>query len=262
MTRAPEVGSTWRRYRSLILYKAYADLRTEVERTRLGMLWWVLEPVVSMVVYYLVFSVILKRGGEDYVAFLLAGVIPWRWFQSAIMHGSNSIVSAKRLMQQVYIPKVVLPAVAFTTDLFRFSLVFLLLVGFFAVSGVPFTASYVWLPLVLVAQGILVASLSFLTAAVTPFFPDLRIGLQNLLRLLFFLSGVFYDLDRFSERAQFYLRLNPMAVILESYRQVMLHAESPNTLRLGAIALGSALLLGGTTWLINYLDYDYPKLKI
>jgi lipopolysaccharide transport system permease protein len=261
MTHPHPTPSPLRRYRSLILYKAYSDLRTEVERTRLGMVWWILEPIASMVVYYLVFSVILKRGTENYVAFLLAGVVPWRWFQAAVMHGSNSVVAAKRLIQQVHLPKVILPMVAFLTDLFRFCLVFVLLVSFLALFGAPFGWSYLWLPLVLLAQGLFIAGLSFLTAAVTPFFPDLRIGLQNILRLLFFLSGVFYDLNMFSETAQFYVRLNPMAVILESYRKVMLHDVQPDALRLALILVGSAAILAGAVALLTRFDHEYPKLK-
>lgn len=250
-----------RRYLALVFYKTYADLRAESERTYVGYLWWVLEPVASMLVYYLVFSVIMKRGGEDYVAFLFAGVVPWRYFQATVMRGSSAILSARGLMQQVYLPKSVLSLVVLLVDSFKFAVVFILMVIYLLIAGYPITAAWGWLPLVLLTQFLLVAALTVASAAVTPFLPDVRVVLQNVLRLWFFLSGVFYDLEIFSEQAQEYLRLNPMAVLLESYRDVLIDAGTPAVGRLAAIAACSALGLGLALLFTQRFDYVYPKLK-
>jgi lipopolysaccharide transport system permease protein len=178
------------------------------------------------------------------------------------MRGSNAILSAKSLMQQVYLPKIVFPAVTFFTDTFKFLVVFVLLVLFFVVGGFPVGWHYLALLFVLAVQALLVASLAVLFAAVTPFLPDLRVVLENVVRLWFFLSGVFYDIDIFSEQAQVYLRLNPMAVLLESYRTIFLEGALPDLLRLGVFGVLSAALLGLGVWILFRFDYAYPKLKL
>lgn len=246
---------------SLVFYKTYADLRAESQRTYVGFLWWILEPVASMAVYYLVFSVILQRGGEDYVGFLFAGIVPWRWFQATTMRGSSSILSARGLMQQVYLPKVVLPLVTFLADTFKFALVFLLMLAYFIVSGRPPTLAWLALPGILLVQGLLVAGTTLLAGAMTPLLPDLRVVLQNVLRLWFFLSGVFYDIELFSAEAQRWLRLNPMAVLLVSYRDVLLDATWPDFGRLAAIAIFSTLVVALAILLLRRLDHVYPKLR-
>lgn len=246
---------------SLVYYKTYADLRAESQRTYVGFLWWVLEPVASMAVYYLVFSVILRRGGEDYVGFLFAGIVPWRWFQATTMRGASSILSARGLMQQVYLPKVVLPLVTFLADSFKFALVFLLMLGYFVASGRPPTVAWLALPAILLVQGLLVAGTTLLAGALTPLLPDLRVVLQNVLRLWFFLSGVFYDIEMFSAEAQRWLRLNPMAVLLVGYRDVLLDASWPDGGPLAAIAAGSALVVALAVLLLRRLDHVYPKLR-
>lgn len=256
-------GGELRRTASLVLYKASAYLRAESERTYAGFVWWILEPALSMLVYYLVFSFLLDRGGPEYVAFLLVGIVTWRWFQSTILRGANAIVSAKTLMQQVYVPKLVFPLATLLSDTFKFGIVFLLLLVGLALTGFPVaTGALVALPLVLGVELLLVTALTVLAAGAVPFLPDLRIVLQNLLRLWFFLSGVFYDLEIFPERAQFWLRLNPMAVILESYRGVLLEGEWPDVPRLLAIAAGATVLVALVVWGVTRSDYVYPKLRL
>ncbi len=262
LTRVIRGRSELARACSFVFYKTYASLRVEAERTYIGILWWVLEPLASLLVYYLVFSVILKRGTENYVAFLFVGLVPWRWFQATVMRGAAAILSAKSLMQQVYLPKLVFPAVTFLTDTFKFLVVFTLLLVVVVAWGFPVGAAYFALPMMLLVQGLLVAALTTLAAATTPFLPDLRLILQNLLRLWFFLSGVFYDIDVFPPATQVYLRLNPMAVLLESYRAVLLDGRWPDLFRLGVIGLLSALVLAAAMALTLRYDHVYPKLKL
>jgi lipopolysaccharide transport system permease protein len=250
-----------RRNVALLFYKAYADLRAEAERTYVGFLWWVVEPVASMIVYYVVFSVILERGGPDYVSFLLAGVVPWRFFQTTILHGANSILSSRGLMQQVFLPKAILPSVDVLVDTFKFLVVFVLLALYMIVTAHPVTLAYFALPILIIVQFSLVAGLTLLAACVTPFIPDLRLVLQNLLRLLFFMSGVFYDLDRFSDQTQTYLRLNPMAVMLESYRTVLIDGQWPRFSPLASILAISLATVAAGFYLIHRLEYVFPKLQ-
>ena len=254
--------SELRRNLSLILFESYAQLRAESERTYVGFLWWIVEPLLSLAVYYFVFSFVLSRGTENYVVFLFVGLVPWRWFQTTILRSAGSIIGAKPIMQQVHVPKVIFPLISVLTDSFKFAIVFLIVLAFVAASGFGLALSHLALVAVLLVQVLLITACSVLVAAVTPFLPDLRIVIQNVLRLCFFLSGVFYDIAVFPERFQGYLRLNPMAVILESYRSILMEAAWPDLWRLGIIAVVSLAILAVGVRMIFRYEFRYPKLKL
>ena len=247
-------------YLQLIVYKTYADLRVESERTFIGFLWWIIDPIVTMLIFYVVFGMILERGGPDYVPFLFTGLIPWRWFTSSLPHAGNSLLQGRGLMQQVYLPKVVLPTVTILTDTVKFAFVFVVLLIFLQVYGCPLGLPYLALPGVILVQLLLVAAGSYIVAALVPFFRDLTFAVDYALRLLFFVSGIFWSIETVkNEQYQYYLRLNPVASLLDAYRKILLDGEWPSAAPLLWIALVS---LGGIYAGVKFMarnDWNYPK---
>ena len=81
----------FRHYKNLIVHKAWADFRAEAERTYLGVLWWILDPLINMVIFYLVFGVFLKMGTNDFIPFLLTGLVVWRFIEATVVRASNSL---------------------------------------------------------------------------------------------------------------------------------------------------------------------------
>jgi len=248
------------RYIELILYKTYADLRTETEKTYIGFLWWVIDPILYMVIFYFVFGVLLNRSTEDFVAFLLIGLVVWRWFQNTVSHGANTIMEGRVLMQQAYIPKVIFPTVIVLTDFVKFAFVFLLLLAYLWIDGFRFGSALFFLPLIMLVQFLFNVALTWLTASVMPFFPDLRILIENLFQALFFVSGVFFSGSSLTENHQFYFYMNPMASLIESYRDVLMYNQWPSCTTL--LAIGVVALLGAMVAyrLLKYYDRVYPKL--
>ena len=112
--------------KSFVIYKALANLRTEIAKTYLSFSWWILEPLLSMSVFYIVFGLLIPRKIEHFVPFLLVGLISWQWFANTIKHCMNSISGNGRLMTQVYVPKMIFPSVVIVMDFIKFLLVFLL----------------------------------------------------------------------------------------------------------------------------------------
>ncbi|MDP8219081.1 MAG: hypothetical protein P9M03_10185 [Candidatus Theseobacter exili] len=103
----------------LTMYKAYAELQAESERTYAGFVWWILDPIFTLTVYYLVFQGVVSRGSENFVIFLCVGIVTWRWMQNTVMQSSTSILAGGGLMQQVYLPKIVFPTAIILSDFFQ-----------------------------------------------------------------------------------------------------------------------------------------------
>lgn len=243
----------------LVLYKTFADLRAEAAKTYVNYLWWVLDPILSMLVFYLVFGVIFGERGEGFVAFLLVGLVFWTWYRQTIAHAGNAIVLGKGLMDQVHVPKPVFPIVTLMTDLTKFAVVLAVLLLFLWVSGYGIGASYLALPLVLLTQLLLCSALALLFSALVPFLPDLRFVVDNLLNLQFFVSGIFFSAERVPEAYRFWFYLNPMASLIEDYRAILLEQSWPHWGRLSVIAL---LALVGTLlalWVLERNDRVYPR---
>lgn len=247
-------------YRDLIFYKTLADLRAEAARTYIGFLWWIIDPLIFMAIFYVVFGLLLKRSVPDFVPFLLIGLVSWRWFQNTITHSATSILGGRGLMQQVYVPKVIFPLVVILTDLVKFGLVLALLLIYLWVAGFGIGWTYLALPVLLLTQFVLIVGLTLVVAAFVPFVPDLKHLVEHSLQILFYFSGIFFSGSTIPEKYQTYFYLNPMANVIEAYRDILMYQKWPNWLALmltAVFGLGISIL---AYRFVQHNDHLYPKL--
>jgi lipopolysaccharide transport system permease protein len=248
------------RYSELIFYKTYADLKAETERTYLGFLWWIFEPLLYMLVFFVLFDLLLNRGTKDFVPFLLVGLTAWQWFKSCLSHGSETILGAHQLMQQVHLPKVIFPIILIFTDTVKFIFIFILLLIFLWLYGYGVGWHYLALPVVLMTQLLLTTALVFLLAGIVPFLPDLRFVVENVLMAVFFMSGIFLASEAVPEAYRGYYYLNPMVNIIESYRNILMYDAWPFFSTLFIISSLSLVGIGLGILLIARFEYVYPKI--
>ena len=246
-------------YIELVIVKVFMNLKSEASRTYLSFLWWILEPVMTMSVFYVVFGVLLNRRTDDFIAFLLVGLVIWQWFSNTISHGMSAIHHNSRIILSVDIPKEIFPLIEILMDVVKFGLVLILLLGFLWLFGFPVNPQYIALPALLAIQFMLICSITLLIAAVVPFFPDIKFLVTVLLQLTFFLSGIFYDPSSIPLEYQPYFFMNPMALLIESYRLVLLEAQSPDWSKLAVVAGVSFVGVLVSFGLLKKLHYAYPR---
>jgi lipopolysaccharide transport system permease protein len=247
------------RYVELILYKTYADLRAEAERTYLGFLWWIFEPIMYMFVYYIFFAIWLGHQTDDFVPFLLVGLTAWQWLKSCLSHGSETILGGHFLMQQVHLPKIIFPIILILTDSVKFLFILTLLLLFLWIYGFPIGMPYLALPLLLLVQLLFTTALTFFLAAIIPFIPDLRFVVENILLAIFFVSGIIIKVDLVPVAYRGYYYMNPIVNIVEDYRNILMYNAWPNWLSLFIIAIFSIIGIWLGIRLIARFEYIYPK---
>lgn len=245
----------------LILYKTYADLKAEAARSYLGMLWWIIEPVLYLGAFYILFVLVMQRGGPDFVPNFLCGAVVWKWFDSGIKGGGHSISAHRGLLQQVYVQKFIFPVIAVLGSTTRFIPVFLIFVIFLLLYGYPPAITWLAAPLVMLIQLCLVLSLAMLVGAITPFLPDLKAVIDNGMMALFFISGVFFNINDVREPIRSYLLLNPMAGLIDEYRNIMLRGIWPDTWRLAIVLAVSIALAALALALLKQMDHKYGKTR-
>lgn len=245
---------------NLILYKTYADLRAESERTYAGFAWWIVEPILHMVVYYVVFEVFLNRGTENYFAFLLVGLTAWKWIESGIKTSTPSIQANTGLVKQARLPKIIFPTVMIFTNTFKFFVSLVVMIVLLWIFGFRPTAAYAALPILLLAEFIFIVGVAYAFAAIHPFMPDVSILLDNGMRLLFFLSGIFFSGESLSEPVQRFFYINPLSHLIESYRHVLLYGQAPRWEGLLALVLVGLVSMSVGVGLMFRFDRTYPRL--
>ncbi len=249
-----------KRHAELVYHCALSDLKRDSDRAYLGMLWWVLDPLIYLCTFYLIFEVIMQRGGPGFIHFLLTGLVFWRWFDSSVRLSAMSIKRYQGIISQVYLPKILLPLITVSSNLMKFSLVLVLFALFLTLSGYPPGPAWLVAPLLLIVQFVLIVGASLLVAAIIPLVPDLMQLVNYGMTLMFFMSGIFFDLNSVAEPLHSVLYLNPMAVMLNAWRAVLLDASLPAFDQLGYV-LACGLVLGAVgAWLLNRYDLHYPRL--
>jgi len=232
-------------YFRLIHVMARMALRADAARFFLGYIWWVLEPLLWVGVLYVVFKKVLVSGQPDFLIFLATGKMIFLWFSKSITQASNSIINSKGLIANINIPKTLFPMAIVHEGLYRQVAVFAMLFVFVIASGYPVTVTWLYLvPLLLVSYLIILAG-SFIGACLVCMVRDFSQLITLGMMFLMFVSGVFWNVRTLSDphKIDLLLAWNPLAFMLDAYRQVLMHDTPPALLHLLAIAGGSGILI-------------------
>jgi lipopolysaccharide transport system permease protein len=246
----------------LIRFSTYAELRAERSRSYLGLIWWVAEPAMMMAAFWLVFDVILKTGGPEYLPFLLVGLTVWQWMKSCITHGGYAIWTNLGLIRQVRLPVLIFPFVQMLADTIKFLYIFALLLVILWLMGYPPNIQYLALPVVFAITLLFSAGVGFMVASVVPLIPDLRFVIEQILTVVMFLSGVVFALDAVPSPLREIIALNPVATLLDAARGILMHAQWPDWIALAKVAVISAATCAAGMAVVLHLAPRYPKLAV
>ncbi|HEX6834340.1 MAG TPA: ABC transporter permease [Rudaea sp.] len=247
-------------YLELVLFSTYAELRAERARSYLGLAWWVLEPAMQMATFYLVFAVIMRSAQPDFVPNLIVGLTIWQWFKSCVSHGGHAIWLNLNLIRQVKLPVAIFPSVQILADTVKFLYIFALLLVILWCTGYPPAASYVALVPVLIVELIFASAAAYFVAALVPLIPDLRFVIEQFLQVLMFLSGVVFSLDAAPQPWRQIFMLNPIAVLVDASRAILLHGAWPDWFALARVGVISLVLYAIGALIIAQLTPRYAKM--
>lgn len=245
--------------KDLLVYLVAAGLKAEHRNSLLGYVWWLLDPLLGILIYYFVVVVVFRRGGDDYGVFLVIGLIVWRWLNTTLSAASKSIVSQAGIITQVYLPKIIFPLGSVLTQLINFGFGLLVVAGFLVFFSRLPGSTILWLPYITLMQLLFTLALATLLAYISVFLRDIDTLLNHLLRLWFFGSPVIWSADMVPTSAQWVLHLNPMTHFLASYRGVLMDNSHPNYLLLsciGGLSIGIVVLM---TYVYSQHEHTFIK---
>lgn len=219
-------------------------LKGESRQYFLGYLWWVLEPLLYVGVFYLVFEILLDSRQPDFLYFLMVGKLTFIWFSKSVNQASSSLEANKGLMAQTHLRKELFPLAVIHQGFYRQFVVFIFLIGFLVMGGYAPSAVWLWLIPVALLQAMLITACGLLGALLVSFKRDFRLLIQLGMVFLLFMSGIFWDLNVIADTRlrDGLLVLNPLANLIDCYRQVLMFGAAPKVMRL-AWAFGESLLL-------------------
>jgi len=238
-------------YFDLLSSLVIRELKVLYKRSLLGVAWTLLNPLLQLFVFSIIFQQVLKAGTgiEHYVSYAFSGLLIWGWTQSALFQATGLITGNRPLIRQPNFPVPILPIVTVTTGLVHFLMALPALGIMMAIDQVSIGWSIVLLPILLVLQFILTLSFAYPLAALNVTFRDTQHTLGVILQLLFYLLPIFYTVhDRnIPQWLQTFYAWNPLVILIESYRAILLNGTLPNF-----VGLLTLVLIGGILLPIGY----------
>jgi lipopolysaccharide transport system permease protein len=219
-------------------------LRADAARFFLGYIWWVLEPLLWVGVFYTVFVIILGTRQADFLPFLMVGKLAFVWYSKSVTQASNAIVTGRGLVGKIAVPKTLFPMAVVQEGLYRQAAVFALMFTYVLVEGYGINTTWTYLVPLMIVNYIMVISCALVGAVLVCIARDFAPLIGLFMMFLMFTSGIFWDVRSLSdpEKIDMILTANPLAFVLDGYRQVLLHATPPDMPHLVGIGAGFGAL--------------------
>lgn len=218
-----DIKELWE-FRELFLFLAWRDLLVRYKQTYLGVLWAVLQPLLTMVVFTVVFGTLgrFPSKGAAYPLLTLAAILPWQFFANALSEGSNSLVASSRIISKVYFPRLIVPA----SSVLSGTVDFLIGTGILAVLmlwyGVPFRPSLLLLPLFFALGLVAAFAVAIWMSALNVKYRDVKYVVPFFTRMGLYISPVGFLTDKIPAEWRFWYSLNPMVGVIDGFRWCIL----------------------------------------
>ena len=242
-------------YRQMIFSLVRRELRGRYKGSVLGFLWTFINPLLQLVIYTIVFSVILKSSVDKYYLFLFVALIPWNFFSTSLTGGSRAVLSQQSLVTKIYFPREVLPIAYVTAAFVNMLYCFIVVMVVVVVSGTPLNfAALTVLPLIMIIEYFMALGIAMLSSAITVYFRDLEHILGVLSMAWIHLTPVMYSLDIVPDSIKGIFMCNPMTPVIVAYRDILYYSGFPKMKTLTSAAVFAVVIM-----IIGFLVFNHLK---
>ncbi len=235
-------------YRELLYFFVWRDVKVRYKQTIIGIVWVVLQPLMTMGVFTLFFGRLAKlpSDGLPYPVFYFSALVPWAYFSTALQSCTSVVVDNQRVITKVYFPRLVLPLSAVVSGLVDFAIGFAVLLIVTAVYGIKPSLAALWLPLLLLLAVLTALGVGLWMSALNALYRDVRYVVPFAVQFWMFASPVAYPSSLVPERWRWLYGLNPMAGVIDGFRWALTgHGQAPGPLLLASAAGVAVVLIGG-----------------
>jgi homopolymeric O-antigen transport system permease protein len=236
------------------------EMKAKYKVASLGYLWSVCQPLMSSIIFYYVFKIVIRINIENYPLFLVIGLFAWQWFAVAVNNALTSLIHNASVIKKINFPRELIPTSIVVVEMLHFIITAPILLGMMFFSDVkPHLNTLFLFPVVLIVQFSFTFAVCLLVSTVNLFFRDLERLVTIFMMLLFYLTPVVYAFDMVPVEFQYYVLLNPMASIVTSWRDILLHGNLQWS-ALGLAAMCSSVLVLVSYWVFVTLSPRFAEL--
>jgi len=240
--------ATFSAYGPLLQAWIVRTIRARYKQSFLGGLWAVIQPTMATIIFSIVFTyfVPIDTDGIPYIIFVYTAMAPWTFFTTALTDMVESLVVNMNLVSKIYFPREILPMAALLARLLDFGIASLLLIAMMIYFGIAVNPiALLYLPAVVAIQMALALGLGFIGAALNVFYRDVKHLITLVIQLWLYASPIIYPIERVPEWLRPYYFINPMAGIIQSYRDIILTQQAPGPYLYFSLAIAAIILLLG-----------------
>jgi lipopolysaccharide transport system permease protein len=224
----PKLRELWE-FRELLYFFAWRDIKVRYKQTVMGVLWAIIQPFLTMVIFSLFFGRLanVPSDGVPYPVFSYTGLVPWTFFANALSQASNSLVVNANMVKKIYFPRLALPLATVLAGVIDFALAFIVLLGIMFFYHMVPTINIIWLPFFSLLALVTSIGVSLWLSAMNVQFRDVRYTIPFLTQTWLFLTPIAYPSSSIPQPWQTLYGLNPMAGVVEGFRWALLGTNTP-----------------------------------
>ncbi len=215
-------------YRELLKSNIKKDLRGKYKKSILGFLWTLINPLLTVLIYAIIFPHIMKNHTDNYWLFLLCGMFAWNWFIACIHQGVVSITNNEYLLKKVKFPAIILPLSIVTSELINYLITCLIILSCLIIFNVGISWHLIFLPLIVLVQYLFTLGIVFLISALNKYAKDIENISIFVVNLLFYLTPILYTVNSFPNWRLIIFKLNVFTYLINSYRDVFFYHQIPD----------------------------------
>lgn len=213
------LGDLWQ-YRELLYFLTWRDVKVRYKQTLLGAAWAILQPLMTMLVFTLLFGQLagIKSEGVPYPIFAFGGLLIWTFFSNSVTNSGNSLVGSANLITKIYFPRMIIPAAAVGAGLVDLALAFVIQIVLMIYYRVHLTWAFAMTPVLIILAALLALGVGMWLSALNIKYRDIRYAIPFLIQLWMFASPIIYPLSMLPAKWQWLLALNPLTGIIQNFR--------------------------------------------
>ncbi len=236
------------RYRELIFFLTWRDIKVRYKQAVLGIAWAILQPFLTMLIFTVIFGILLKTPSQDlpYPLFALSALLPWQLFATALQRSSVSLVGNANLITKIYFPRLAIPLSSVVAALVDFGVSFIVLLIVMAYYQYWPTWNILWLPPIILLALLAALSVGLWLSALNVQYRDIQHMVPFIIQVWMYASPIVYPVETIPEGLGRWLYgLNPMVGVIQGFRWALLGGDPPDVTTLISVVMVLVLLISG-----------------